>query len=222
MRRNVLSTESEFMFICFQWCCISTISTGGFAKASSSSASKSESWLLSEPVLIVTEHFPSVNRGALTSPKEACDHAFTSKTANWGWAQFAKRDAVFYTPNTVRHVDAFLIVCNITTAPVAPSVVSPMPIRTVPKGLLHAVGDMLDDPTYSDVCFVLPAKKRRGNMGRARKAKIIYAAKKILQRVDYFDTSTLKLVAGACIMDHSNVFHRQCSLQASPKVYLMR
>src|SRR5258708_33499643 len=94
MRRNVLSTESEFMFICFQWCCISTISTGGFAKASSSSASKSESWLLSEPVLIVTDHFPSVNRGALTSPKEACDHAFTSKTANWGWAQFAKRDAV--------------------------------------------------------------------------------------------------------------------------------
>ncbi|KAF8311665.1 uncharacterized protein EI90DRAFT_938964 [Cantharellus anzutake] len=131
----------------------------------------------------------NVNRGALTSPKEACDHSFSYKTANWGWAQFAKRDAVFYTPNTVRHVDAFLVICNITSASAAPSAVSPTPVRTVPRGLLDAVGDMLDDPTYSDVCFVLPAKKRRGVRGKVGKPKTIYAARKILQRVDYFHTS---------------------------------
>ncbi|KAF8335328.1 uncharacterized protein EI90DRAFT_2913451 [Cantharellus anzutake] len=130
----------------------------------------------------------NVNRGALTSPKEACDHSFSYKTANWGWAQFAKRDAVFYTPNTVRHVDAFLVICNITSASAAPSAVSPTPVRTVPRGLLDAVGDMLDDPTYSDVCFVLPAKKRRGVRGKVGKPKTIYAARKILQRVDYFHT----------------------------------
>jgi hypothetical protein len=142
-----------------------------------------------------------VNRGPITPPKEACDHAFSYKTANWGWAQFAKRDAVFYNSNIVRHVDAFLIICNITSAPTAPppaSVVN-VPMKSVPRGLMDAVGAMLDDPVYSDVVFVLPAKDRRGSGGggpgrrgrvsKARRPRTIYAAKKILQRVEYFDTS---------------------------------
>jgi hypothetical protein len=63
-------------------------------------------------------------------------------------------------------------------------------MKTVPRGLVDAVGAMLDDPVYSDVVFVLPVKDRRTRgLGRARPRRIIFAAKKILQRVEYFDTS---------------------------------
>ncbi|KAF9505097.1 hypothetical protein BS47DRAFT_1368336 [Hydnum rufescens UP504] len=129
----------------------------------------------------------NVNRGPLSSTKEACDHAFSYKTANWGWAQFAKRDAVFYNPNTVRHVDAFLIICNITSSPSPPSPVPAVPIKAVPRELMDAVGGLFDDPVYSDVAFILPARRiKKGR--RAKPARIIYAAKRILQRVDYFNT----------------------------------
>lgn len=127
----------------------------------------------------------SVNRGHLSPPKEACDHAFSYKTANWGWAQFAKRDTAFYNSNIVRHVDAFLIICNITSSPTVPSPGALVLMKAVPRSLMHAVGGMLDDPVYSDVEFLLPAR-RRGREGRS-----IFAAKRILQRVEYFELSEL-------------------------------
>lgn len=128
----------------------------------------------------------SVNRGHLSQQKEACDHAFSYKTANWGWAQFAKRDTVFYNSNIVRHVDAFLIICNITSSPAIPSPVSTSPTKAVPRSLMDAVGGMLNDPLYSDVQFILPSRRRDG---RSRPPRAIYAAKRILRRVEYFDLS---------------------------------
>lgn len=44
--------------------------------------------------------------------KDASDHTFAVKTANWGWQQFAKRDQLF-THQTVREADSFLVVCTI-------------------------------------------------------------------------------------------------------------
>lgn len=141
--------------------------------------------------MVLLTKFPphhSVNRGPITPQKEACDHAFSYKTANWGWAQFAKRDQVFYNSNIVRHVDAFLIICNITSSPSVPQPPSISPMKSVPRSLMDAVGGMLNDPIYSDVQFVLPSRRRDG---RPRPPKSIYAAKRILQRVEYFDTSAL-------------------------------
>ena len=84
--------------------------------------------------------------------KEACDHAFSVsksllfpiivrailkqsfqwKTMNWGWAQFAKRDSVYYSATQqVRNVDAFLIVCTITSSPVLPTPPSVTPRQFV-------------------------------------------------------------------------------------------
>ncbi|KAG8896097.1 hypothetical protein FRC01_012010, partial [Tulasnella sp. 417] len=127
----------------------------------------------------------TVNRASpgVFNTKEACDHAFSYKTANWGWAQFAKRDAVYYSAPQVRAADAFLIVCTITSSPVTPVPPPTAARQYVPKGLMDAVGSMLDDPLYSDVEFVLPSRKRLG------KPKKIYANKKILSRAEYFDTS---------------------------------
>ncbi|KAI0357371.1 hypothetical protein OH77DRAFT_1422218 [Trametes cingulata] len=113
--------------------------------------------------------------------KEAHDHSFHHPGAqNWGWAQFARRDAVYYTPSIVRQQDAFLIICSITSAPAPPSPIPAIPRYKVPRDLLDSMGSLLDDPTYSDVEFVLPQR------GRAEPWKI-YAARKILRRVEYFD-----------------------------------
>ncbi|KAG8986701.1 dolichyl-P-Man:Man(5)GlcNAc(2)-PP-dolichol alpha-1,3-mannosyltransferase, partial [Tulasnella sp. 427] len=126
----------------------------------------------------------TVNRPSpgVFNTKEACDHAFSYKTANWGWAQFAKRDVVYYSAPQVKAADAFLIVCTITSSPVKPVQPPTAARQYVPKGLMDAVGSMLDDPLYSDVEFVLPSRKRLG------KTKRIYANKKILSRAEYFDT----------------------------------
>ncbi|KAG8793347.1 hypothetical protein FRC12_003002 [Ceratobasidium sp. 428] len=122
----------------------------------------------------------SINKTTQFS-KEAYNHAFSWKTANWGWAQFARRDAVYYSPNSVRVQDAFLIVCQITDSPTAPT--SSMSKQAVPRGLLGSVGSLLDDPCYSDVEFVLPARRRGG------KTRRIYASKKLLAgRAEYFQT----------------------------------
>lgn len=122
----------------------------------------------------------------LFNTKEACDHAFSYKTMNWGWAQFAKRDSVFYSAPAVKTVDSFLIVCTITSSPVTPTPPPTIARQYVPKSLMDSVGGMLDDPMYSDVEFLLPSRGRT-KKGIVRK---IYANKKILCRADYFDTST--------------------------------
>ncbi|KZV73242.1 hypothetical protein PENSPDRAFT_313183 [Peniophora sp. CONT] len=49
--------------------------------------------------------------------KEAHKHSFLSKTANWGWAQLAKRDVVFYNRPSIREQDALIITCTVTRSP---------------------------------------------------------------------------------------------------------
>ncbi|EJT98517.1 hypothetical protein DACRYDRAFT_24540 [Dacryopinax primogenitus] len=124
----------------------------------------------------------NVNKGTLFNTKEAVDHAFSHQTANWGWAQFAKREVVYYSASAVRLQDAFLIICTITSSPTPPIPPSAIPRQLVPRDLLNAVGAILDDPAYSDVEFVLPA---RANGGRARH---IWANRKLLSRAEYFST----------------------------------
>ncbi|KAI1794804.1 hypothetical protein LXA43DRAFT_1072322 [Ganoderma leucocontextum] len=113
--------------------------------------------------------------------KEAHDHSFHYPGAqNWGWAQFARRDAVYYQPTSVKSQDAFIIICTITSSPASPAPVPPIPRYPVPRDLLDSMGGMLDDPLYSDVEFAFP---QRGKASPQR----IYAARRLLQRVDYFD-----------------------------------
>jgi hypothetical protein len=99
-------------------------------------------------------------------------------------AQFARRDSVYYQPHSVRTHDAFLIVCTIVSSPTTPVPPPIVPRHVVPRDLLDAVGSLLDDPLYSDVEFILPRRGRSLNGART-----IKAAKKLLQRVDYFNTS---------------------------------
>jgi hypothetical protein len=69
----------------------------------------------------------------------------------------------------------------------------------VPRDLLFSVGTMLDDPAYSDIEFVLP---RRGR-GSLQGAKTIKAAKKLLQRVEYFDTSMSRFLTSRSELKHN-------------------
>ncbi|KAI0338892.1 hypothetical protein BDW22DRAFT_1336950 [Trametopsis cervina] len=124
----------------------------------------------------------NLQKSVLFNNKEASDHSFSYKTVNWGWAQFARREAVFQYAGSVKQNDAFLIRCTITSSFEPPVPLPTVAKQSVPRGLLDAMGDLLDDPDYSDVAFVIP--RRRGN-GRAR---TIYAARKLLKRVEYFDT----------------------------------
>ncbi|KAG2112321.1 uncharacterized protein F5147DRAFT_81048 [Suillus discolor] len=124
----------------------------------------------------------SLGKTALFNIKEAHNHSFSSKTANWGWAQFARRDHVYYHSNAVKEQDAFLIICTITSSPAEPTQPPSAPAQLVPKDFLERVGSLLDDPLYSDVEFVLPCR------GRSKGFRCIYANRKILQRADYFQT----------------------------------
>ncbi|KAF8584490.1 hypothetical protein K439DRAFT_1346016, partial [Ramaria rubella] len=127
----------------------------------------------------------NVTKTVQFNSKEACDHSFSYKTANWGWAQFARRDAVYFQPHTVKSQDAFLIICTITASPAPPSPVPSAPMKSVPKDLLDAVGDLLDDPVYSDVEFVLPS---RHSSATKPKTRTIWAARRLLKRAEYFQT----------------------------------
>ncbi|KAH7098623.1 hypothetical protein BKA62DRAFT_832360 [Auriculariales sp. MPI-PUGE-AT-0066] len=100
--------------------------------------------------------------------KDALNHAFSWKTANWGWASFARRDTVFYGQNAAIFNDAFVITCTISGPPLR---------RTAPRHLLTTIGALLDDPDYSDVQFVLPH-------GRS----ICAMRKLVARRASYFDT----------------------------------
>ncbi|KAH9480518.1 hypothetical protein JR316_0007118 [Psilocybe cubensis] len=123
----------------------------------------------------------NVGKNVLYNAKEAHNHSFTYKTANWGWAQFARRDSVYYQSLPVKAQDAFVIICTITSSPAAPS--QTLPRQPVPKALLDTVGSLLDDPLYSDVQFIIP--NRHQSLSNARK---IWASKKLLQRSEYFET----------------------------------
>jgi hypothetical protein len=58
------------------------------------------------------------------------------------------------------------------------------PRQLIPKTLLDTVGSLLDDPSYSDVEFVI-AKRQHDHSN----VRTIYACKKMLRRADYFETS---------------------------------
>ncbi|KAF8236340.1 hypothetical protein L208DRAFT_1422001 [Tricholoma matsutake] len=125
----------------------------------------------------------NIGKSVLYNLKEAKDHTFSHKTANWGWAQFAKRDTVYYQSNAVKTQDAFVIICSITSSPSPPVPPPVFPRQTVPKDLLDTVGALLDDPLYSDVEFIIP---RRGQ--RLRSARSIWASRRLLKRAEYFET----------------------------------
>lgn len=116
-------------------------------------------------------------------------------------AQFARRDSLYYQSTSVKQQDAIVIICTITSAPVPPVGSPSIPLQLVPKTLLGSIGGLLDEyvpsrfrrckalihllsPNYSDVEFVIP--RRRGARKDLRR---IYAAKGLLRRVEYFDTS---------------------------------
>lgn len=98
---------------------------------------------------------------------------------------------MYWQPHSVKGPDAFLIVCTITSSPAPPVQPPSIPRLPVPRDLLFSVGTMLDDPAYSDIEFILPRRGRNSLQG----AKTIKAAKKLLQRVEYFDTSMFELTS---------------------------
>ncbi|GJJ09526.1 hypothetical protein Clacol_003749 [Clathrus columnatus] len=121
----------------------------------------------------------------------------TPQTANWGWycladylnfdrAQFARRDAVYYHSSSVRTADTFKIICSITSTSTPPVSTPVVPSQTVPKDLLDIIGNLLDDPSYSDVEFIFPTRSRSGKT----KPRTIWATRAILKRADYFRRNT--------------------------------
>ncbi|EPS98449.1 hypothetical protein FOMPIDRAFT_1031468 [Fomitopsis schrenkii] len=125
----------------------------------------------------------SLNKVNLYSSKDAHDHSFSQQTQNWGWAQFARRDAVYDSNSLSKTQNAFSVICTITSSPSLPDPVPTTPQSLVPKVLLDSMGGLLDDPIYSDIEFVLP---RRGKPFHA--ARRIYASRRLLKRVEYFGT----------------------------------
>lgn len=134
------------------------------------------------------------------------DHSIlTLQAANWGWydsiiflitfvlthllpstrAQFARRDSVYYQSLSAKTQDAFVIACSITSSPSPLSIHSPGHTLSVPKLLIDTVGSLLDDPRYSDVEFVILRRNQD-----PKKARRIWASRKLLQRAEHFDDST--------------------------------
>ncbi|KAG6813582.1 hypothetical protein H0H92_009626 [Tricholoma furcatifolium] len=100
-----------------------------------------------------------------------------------GKAQFARRDNVYFNSNGVKNQDAFVIKCTITSSPAPPSPLPTYRTQPVPRRLLETVGALLDDPSYSDVEFIIPG--RGGDIKSARK---ILASKTLLRRAEYFES----------------------------------
>ena len=98
-------------------------------------------------------------------------------------AQFTRRDTI-YSQHSIKAQDALLILCTITSSPYVPPPVPTVPLRSVPKSLVDTMGSLLDDPVYSDVEFIIPRPPNN-----FRNARTIWASRKMLQRVDYFDAS---------------------------------
>lgn len=124
----------------------------------------------------------NVEKNILHNLKEASNHSFSYKTANWGWAQFARRDAVYYQSISAKTQDAFVIVCTITSSPSPSSLLPPALNLSVPKPLVDTVGSLLDDPRYADVEFVILRRNES-----PRKARRIWASRKMLQRAEHFE-----------------------------------
>lgn len=132
-----------------------------------------------------TFNIQTIEERTILGTKEAHDHAFSHKTSNWGWAQFARRDHVYYKNSEVVREDGFLITVTITSSPEKPRMAEPIS-HIVPPVLVHAMGSLLDDPEHSDVVFHLHPSRRRAKGGFPEIRKI-YAIRKILAaRSEYF------------------------------------
>ncbi|PWN44228.1 hypothetical protein IE81DRAFT_321630 [Ceraceosorus guamensis] len=142
-----------------------------------------EKWIR-QGVYKFTFEMTSLDRSVKLGTKEAHDHAFSHKTSNWGWAQFAKRDAVYYTCPAVKQTDGVLISVTVTDSAQRPSARAPEK-HHVPPVLISAMGSLLDDPEHSDVVFhLLQPPSRNGHNVPPKK---IYAIKKVLAlRSEYF------------------------------------
>lgn len=99
-------------------------------------------------------------------------------------AQFARRDSVYYQSISAKAQDAFVIVCTITSSPSPTSLLPPGSNLSVPKPLVDTVGSLLDDPRYSDVEFII-----LGRHQDPKKARRIWASRKLLQRAEHFHDS---------------------------------
>lgn len=97
-------------------------------------------------------------------------------------AQFALRDAVFYQAPASKTTDCFVVLCTITNVAGPPVPPPAVPRQAVPRDVIDRLGSLLDDPRFSDVEFILPTPGQP-----IQSAKRIYAASKLLRRVDYFD-----------------------------------
>ena len=138
------------------------------------------------------------------------DNDRSLQTQNWGWAQFSRRDNLYYHNILTKQQNAFLVICTITSPPCSPKPIPTIPQSLVPRVLLDAMGGLLNEyvmcvrispglmiipsPVYSDVEFVLP---RRGKPLHA--ARRIYASRRLLQRVEYFETSEIPLTDQAYV-----------------------
>ncbi|KAN0061127.1 hypothetical protein ACQY0O_006862 [Thecaphora frezii] len=163
----------------------SSVDTAAAAAATAESgAPKEEKWAR-EGLYGFTFQIQTIDRATILGTKEAHDHAFSDKTSNWGWAQFAKRDVVYYNNSAVRNADAFLISVSVIESPEKPKVHRPVG-HTVPPVLIQAMGSLLDDPDHSDIVFVIQSRRRTPH-GNKRPKQKIYAIKKILAaRCEYF------------------------------------
>ncbi|RXK42252.1 hypothetical protein M231_00611 [Tremella mesenterica] len=171
---------------------------------------------------------------ATLASKDAADHTFAVKTANWGWQQFAKRDQLFHHHSVLTN-DEFIVICTIQAQPQPPAgwwlgmgIPSKVDFaanvtpsgksvgsggglsawsggggasggvaggttagaglkKVVPKELIEGVGMLLDDPLYSDVEFIIPPARSRKFETTGGTPRRIYANKRILSRVDYFE-----------------------------------
>jgi hypothetical protein len=56
----------------------------------------------------------------ILASKDAADHTFANKTANWGWQQFGLRSTLFRHP-AVLTADSFIITCTVQAQPQPPA-----------------------------------------------------------------------------------------------------
>ncbi|PWZ03690.1 hypothetical protein BCV70DRAFT_170614, partial [Testicularia cyperi] len=166
---------------------LSSLETSQTQSKSSKDSSQSEERWFREGLFRFTFKILSLDKAQVLGTKEAHDHAFSHKTSNWGWAQFAPRDSVFYSNSAVRTANGFLISVSITA-----SAEKPRPARSqgiqVPPVLVQAMGSLLDDPDHSDIVFTIGRKRCDRRTGRTvTRERKIYAIKKILAtRCEYF------------------------------------
>ena len=123
----------------------------------------------------------------LIAQKEAPGYSFSHTAQNWGWSGFCSRDRVYFNNVAVKEADAVIITVSLTCHPVPAKSARPKGTM-VPKTLLWAMSDLLDDPELSDVRFHFPAKQVSADgLKRWQNRSDIHGIRKILMhRCEYF------------------------------------